>query len=358
MLSKILIKNFKSIGEDGVELQLAPLTILVGPNGSGKSSVLEVLTFIHQSVYKKPTYKKNGVIDLESFENTVHKKDKNRWISIELHIISDSKKLIDLAKNLPEFKNLEINESKLGYRIETREEEIKQSVFFNDQEIMSAGYIRENKSYQMGFFVPDFLKEVRIQGMNVLFDISPDNLENLDKKEPKEYIDIISEIMNIFRDKIVKTYYISALRGEIPRKENFRGKPEWVGVHGENVIKLLALIYGSREYNEIQKNIIKWAYELEVADLHAGWAGNEILGCDYKDPKLDTILDLQFSGFGSKQIIPVIVQLFYSPSDSIIMVEEPEISLHPDAQTKLPEMFLEAINNGKQVIITTHSEHL
>lgn len=113
-----------------------------------------------------------------------------------------------------------------------------------------------------------------------------------------------------------------------------------------------------RFLDEIQKNIIKWAYELEVVDLHAGWAGNEILGCDYKDPKLDTILDLPFSGFGSKQIIPVIVQLFYSPSDSIIMVEEPSSSLHPDAQTKLPEMFLEAINTGKQVIITTHSEHL
>ena len=44
MLSRVVIKNFKSIGEASVDLALKPLTILVGPNGAGKSTVLEAIT--------------------------------------------------------------------------------------------------------------------------------------------------------------------------------------------------------------------------------------------------------------------------------------------------------------------------
>lgn len=50
MLDRLIIKNFKSIGERGVELELRPLTLLVGPNGSGKSSILEALAIFAQSI--------------------------------------------------------------------------------------------------------------------------------------------------------------------------------------------------------------------------------------------------------------------------------------------------------------------
>jgi predicted ATPase len=40
------------------------------------------------------------------------------------------------------------------------------------------------------------------------------------------------------------------------------------------------------------------------------------------------------------------------------MIEEPEISLHIESQLELPKLFSEAIKEGKQVIVTTHSEHL
>lgn len=40
---------------------------------------------------------------------------------------------------------------------------------------------------------------------------------------------------------------------------------------------------------------------------------------------------------------------------SLIMIEEPEISLHPKAQIDVLEMFDEAIKEDKQIISTTHS---
>ena len=41
------------------------------------------------------------------------------------------------------------------------------------------------------------------------------------------------------------------------------------------------------------------------------------------------------------------------------MIEEPEIHLHPKAQAELAEVLTEvALEEDKQVIMTTHSEHI
>jgi predicted ATPase len=69
-------------------------------------------------------------------------------------------------------------------------------------------------------------------------------------------------------------------------------------------------------------------------------------------------MPLGSAGFGSQQILPIIVQLFASPEDSLVVVEEPEISLYPAAQVQLVRMFAEAVRTGRQVVITTHSQYL
>ena len=40
-LKKIIVKNFRAIGETPVEIELDKIVILVGPNNAGKSSILQ-----------------------------------------------------------------------------------------------------------------------------------------------------------------------------------------------------------------------------------------------------------------------------------------------------------------------------
>lgn len=48
-----------------------------------------------------------------------------------------------------------------------------------------------------------------------------------------------------------------------------------------------------------------------------------------------------------------------APNNSIVLIDEPEISLHPRAQYRLVEYFFDAIKRKHiQVIVTTHSEHI
>lgn len=49
-------------------------------------------------------------------------------------------------------------------------------------------------------------------------------------------------------------------------------------------------------------------------------------------------MDLPDVGFGISQVLPVLVQCFYAQSGSIILMEQPEIHLHPMAQSELAEV--------------------
>ncbi len=75
-------------------------------------------------------------------------------------------------------------------------------------------------------------------------------------------------------------------------------------------------------------------------------------------------VDLPDVGFGISQVLPVLVQCFYAPPNSIILMEQPEIHLHPSAQSALADVMIDVINSKEngvdrniQLIIETHSEH-
>lgn len=76
MLSRLIVKNFKSIGEKGIDLQLKPLTILVGPNGSGKSTILEALALLAANV-EQDEFRLKGELTqaFEASQQIAHKHD-------------------------------------------------------------------------------------------------------------------------------------------------------------------------------------------------------------------------------------------------------------------------------------------
>ena len=60
----------------------------------------------------------------------------------------------------------------------------------------------------------------------------------------------------------------------------------------------------------------------------------------------------------------MLVECFYAPKGSIIIMEQPEIHLHPRAQAFLADVMIDVINSREdgedrnvQLIIETHSEH-
>lgn len=79
-------------------------------------------------------------------------------------------------------------------------------------------------------------------------------------------------------------------------------------------------------------------------------------------------LDITDVGFGISQVLPVIIQGFLSHNNSLTLIEQPEIHLHPKMQADLADLFIDIVisKNQKQknqkpskyLFIETHSEYL
>ena len=67
------------------------------------------------------------------------------------------------------------------------------------------------------------------------------------------------------------------------------------------------------------------------------------------------IVSIADVGVGVSQVVPVLVALIAAETGQLVYVEQPEIHLHPRAQTALAEIIAEAAKRGVIVVIETHS---
>lgn len=69
-------------------------------------------------------------------------------------------------------------------------------------------------------------------------------------------------------------------------------------------------------------------------------------------------LDIEHVGTGIRYVIPILLSVI-SNKNTTICIENPELHLHPKAQSKLMEIICEeSIANNNQLIIETHSDHI
>ena len=116
-----------------------------------------------------------------------------------------------------------------------------------------------------------------------------------------------------------------------------------------------------RPYRSFEKNLGYWLKRLEMIDE---FAVEEIAsGTDLYELRVTVSGEppeyLLRTSASASPVLPVLVQVFYAPRQSSVILEQPEIHLHPAAQSELGDVLLAAINyNGVQLLVETHSEHL
>jgi len=184
--------------------------------------------------------------------------------------------------------------------------------------------------------------------------------------------------LNFKHEKFFNTiHYLGPLRNRAERLYTWGGKqPESVGYSGENTIA--AILAARKEKRKIKLEFDKnkklfeelIAEKLKDMELIEDFKLKQIADQRQEyEVKIRTKgssdwVDLPDVGFGISQILPVLVECFYAPRNSVIIIEQPEIHLHPKAQTLLADVMIDVINareDGQdrniQLIIESHSEH-
>lgn len=68
--------------------------------------------------------------------------------------------------------------------------------------------------------------------------------------------------------------------------------------------------------------------------------------------------DLTHVGVGVSQVLPILIMSLLAERGDVIILEQPELHLHPKVQTRLADFFVSMNALGKQCLVETHSEYL
>ena len=64
------------------------------------------------------------------------------------------------------------------------------------------------------------------------------------------------------------------------------------------------------------------------------------------------------TGFGLTQVLPIVVAALSADEGGLLLIENPEVHLHPAGQAAMGEFLAEVSAAGVQVILETHSDHV
>jgi len=301
MLKNITIRNFKSL--KNIHLNLSNLNIMTGLNGSGKSSLIQAILLLRQS-YNTSVTEKQGLI------------------------INGS--IVNLGKGKDVFyQYAEINE-----RIEFE--------------------LSDNKNKQFWAFEYQFDENV-LNAINI----------------PENYVDI-----NIFNKNFqyLNTEHISP---KTLHEKNEVQIEQWnnIGYKGEFAVHYLSkygidkkitnkdIIHSNAKSNSLIHQVEAWLKEISP--------GVKLSVIEIKD--VDFIkLGIQFEdkhgytdefqpvnvGFGITYVLPIVLSILKAKRGDILILENPERSLHPQGQSKIGKLIAYAAQSGIQILLETHSDHI
>jgi hypothetical protein len=331
-ITRIAVEGFKSIAKRQ-EIEIAPLTILAGANSSGKSSIMQPLLMLKQTLeatYDPGPLKIDGPnVTFTSISQFLSRRPTSlgpRFLRVEIMAGGFGLELSLVGRD-----TLEIFEetyctpaARTTLRPEMSDEELKRLISAPRRRKADSPFISRDR-----FFLTILDGVI---GLTIV---------------PSQQLPDIQGVV-----------HVPGLRGDTSRtyRRTATG-PHFPGTF-EHYVASLILQWQSG--NEAE-------YLLLNRDLaHVGLAGKVVakklndVELDLRvnrlaDPESEDLVSVADVGFGVSQTLPLLVALRAAEPGRLVYLEEPEIHLHPRAQTKLADILAGAANRGVRVVVETHS---
>jgi len=182
----------------------------------------------------------------------------------------------------------------------------------------------------------------------------------------------LSQLALSFEELHDSVFYLGPLREYPHRSYVWAGdRPQDVGQRGELAVP--AILAARRERmligrgrgkrrQTLEERVGQWLSDLGMIDsfnLRQIAENRQEYEVRVKRSIEATEVSITDVGFGVSQLLPVLTLCYYAPEGSTIILEQPEIHLHPSVQAGLADVFIDAIHHRDvQIILESHSEHL
>lgn len=330
MIKKISFSNFKCL--EGQSFDLKKLNVFSGYNGRGKSSVMQFLLMLSQSV--------RGARDID-----------------KLHLNGDWVSLGDFDEILTDD-----NKVSLGCCLETDDSQcgtVDLQYKLGDDDI-KVGLVDKCVINDIDYF----------DTMGALGDAASIDTKRQLKPTPQALLNILNNVHFISANRVGPVKFVE--KQEVP-------ETHCVGVNGDFTIntistyKNLIAVEMNLDREDHQNHSLKELVSLWMSYIMDGGDVNIDGDTKIEGRKSSSVLALEFSsplkgtsrffksynvGFGYSYILSVVVTALIAKKDSIVIVENPEAHLHPQAQSRMALLLSKLADKGVQVFVETHSEHI
>lgn len=369
------------------------VTLLLGPNSSGKSSVIKALLGLKQTASpsnENEVFSAQGeYVDLGVYKDYVSDHDIKKKIKMALKI---RESIEPFGRRIE--RDLQI-EFCFGHDFATEQARLLE-IFVRDQSEDAEILISLTKKKTRDSFLLSISESLGNQWLNEIFDskddaqrasqlavwtngvsvlagdryqFTPENTKARGENS-KDYfrnlpvLILTRLISSVLRGLDRDFFYTGPLRRSPSRSYGRTAHLLSVGPAGEHTPSVLANLK-SRAAKERSKE----RPQSKRLDQLNKWVNAIFPGCRIESKAVEELVKLEIVrtdggrevisdvGFGISQVLPILVQAAVMPADTTLLIEQPELHLHPSAQTKFAEVIADASNSGRRFLIETHSEH-
>ena len=380
MLTRMRLTNFKSWADTG-DIPLRPITGFFGTNSSGKTSVFQALLLMQQTADSRDRRVvlhfggRQSLVDLGDFASVVHEHDIDRALGMALDWqVASPLKIVDIESGKTVVANKSIGfESCVQSGTVGREKSpaVAQMSYRVGKARFGMRWQESSGRYTEFADIPDFAYVRRIGRPR---NSTPGKFYSFPETMRADFsnADFVADLELSLEHCLRNIYYLGPLRARPERNYAWSGEqPSDMGEAGELAV---AAIIASRERGEkisrgrgrrrltLEQYIAQWLKDLglihdfritPVAD------GSQVYEVKVRKSRNAAEVLITDVGFGVSQILPVLALCFYVPTGSTVLLEQPDIHLHPMAQSGLADVFIDVWEKRKvQVLVESHSEHL
>ena len=364
-ITMIDVSGFKSISqEQGIEIR--PLTILAGANSSGKSSMMQPLLLLKQTLEASydpgalllngPNVKFTQVDQLLS--RLTSKKEKDRF-TITIWGDPGTSLITVFRRGKSKGRGFDVVETGYGtfgkyFRLHEgmSEEEIQAVVpglFGSKPKIIAEG------------IQPKYVIARNRCFLALAREYSPGSTATFTM-----YSEEIS-------DSILQVIHLPGLRGNPERdypatfvSSTFRGTFNEVGPlfpgtfesYVASIIDQWQLDKDEHQLTSLFNDLARLALTNKVAARLKNDTAIELLVNRFLRGNKEDMVSIADVGLGVSQALPVVVALHTANPGQLVYIEQPEIHLHPRAQSVMAEVLADAAKEGKRLVVETHSSLL
>lgn len=383
MLKRLYLKNFRAFSE--LDIPLTKINLFFGPNNSGKSAILSSINLLSQTIQSAdpevPLLLDGKFEDLGTYQDIVYKNVVRTDIDIgfEFEILPDLKKRIGIIEKI-KLGDIGRIDMQFHYRKQRRQTVVNSLTLRTDiDDVLLRTRIAKVSNNQVIEQVNPYFSKIPVGKVSsgiiqlnhylpyiISSHFIPSFGKNLHQRfsfrRYGEFNYLLSIVQRTILDELTNVEFIGPFRRNPLRIYPFSGEsPSSVGPHGDKTIDILAADESRRHGKKrgTLQHISNWFHNSHIADFIKIEPVTErnftVLVKHYNTGELANLAD---AGYGCSQILPILVAGYTVPEGSKLIIEQPEIHLHPNAEAEVGSFIYDVSKRNVQVFVETHSEHL